>query len=133
MNNVEKVQPHISALEDTDLEQISGGMDLNDVTEFRLNQTAFNALLGLFKNDINSLEDQIRYADVINTLETYDRSSKPWSEKCRRLAASWNKGNKCNIMTPEIAGAGLQIKDPISRAKFFSLSPDKMQEALAGA
>lgn len=128
MSGVEKLQSNLSALDETDLEQISGGADMGDMMNFNLMKQMINSFFNVFGDDIKSLEDQLKYSEVMKTLDTYDNKNFPFTYRCEAFARSWNKNNKSDFMTPEMAGAILGMDDRLVRAKIANLSEEELKK-----
>lgn len=135
---MEKISPPVQALEDNDLEQVSGGaispMDAMSIANSSYNQFSqlataiFGPLVALAQDE---LEFQKKYGPTMRALESYDRSND--ENKFSFFAESWNKKHPDQgYMSPELARLILNISDPRIRAMIALLpTPDAMMQALA--
>ena len=139
---MKEIPAPIEALDESKLEEISGGSNLYGAGEFAilsnqgqlLGQQLLAILAPLFINiiveKINASNLKAQYADTMSTLSTYDKSTASMEQKSTFFAQSWTNHHPGETMTPEIAELILGIKDPLGRA--IIASADNMNDVITG-
>lgn len=135
---MEKISPPVQAIENNDLEQVSGGaispMDAMNIasssySQFsQLTSTVLDPLVGIAKDEI---EFNKKYGPTIEVLASYDRSND--KNKFSFFAQSWNKKHPDQgYMSAELAKRILGVSDQQIRA-VIALLPNTyaMVQALA--
>lgn len=135
---MEKISPPVQAIEDYDLDQVSGGainpMDAMNIANSSYNQfsqltsTVLDPLVGIAKDEI---EFNKKYGPTIEVLASYDRSND--KNKFSIFAQSWNKKHPGQgHMSAELAEQVLGVSDSTTRA-MIALLPNTyaMEQALA--
>lgn len=135
---MEKISPPVQAIENNDLEQVSGGaispMDAMNIasssySQFsQLTSTVLDPLVGIAKDEI---EFNKKYGPTIEVLASYDRSND--KNKFSFFAQSWNKKHPGQgYMSAELAELILSVPDTRMRAMIALLpTTNSMEQALA--
>lgn len=134
MNDLSNSQMPVAPLNDVDLEQVSGGnLYVEGSSMYTLISTQLQGILAPFKDDISSWENSVRYKDVLETLHTYDTSSKSDAYLASFYANSWNTKhpNSKQQMNADLAHAILSIENKYDRAAIACLgTPTQMEKAI---
>ena len=113
---MEKISPPVQAIEDDDLEQVSGGamspMEITNLANLaysQFNQLA-NSVLSPWVDSISETAFKIKYRKPLEVLATYNNSTS--EDKASIYAQSWNKKHPDQAaMSDELAEVILSIPD----------------------
>lgn len=120
----EQIKMPVEALDDKMLEEVSGGINLQEgvnvgISSYNTISGLAGAVLAPFAGEIENAANKIRYKKVIPVLATYDESLLEEDELCELFATSWNKKHpKGGKMSPGTAAYILALKKyPYARAE----------------
>ncbi|MBR2735376.1 MAG: hypothetical protein IKE05_04205 [Clostridia bacterium] len=118
---MEELSPQVKALNNDQLEQVSGGMELTDAMQtiamFLPQCQALGAQLGAA---LSPLLDEIafekKYGKAMTVLDSYNNSELDIEVRASKYAASWNSKHPNDFMPDEVALAILSIENPCTQA-----------------
>lgn len=120
----EQIKMPVEALDDSMLEEVSGGFNIPEgistgLSGYNTFSSLAGAVLAPFADEIESAANKIRYKKVLPVLATYDTSLLEDDVLAANFADSWNANHpNGGTMTAGIAACIIALKDyPYARAE----------------